>query len=242
VDVAVVTIGSALMPDDQIVFLVDLDETLMDTERFDEDLGQFLQREIGTACRDRYWTIEQELFATLGYRDYCGALQRYRVEQPYDHRLNRVSSFMLDYPFAERLFPGALDVLARFHGWGKVVIVTDGDIILQPRKVQSSGIAHAVHDRVLIYIHKEQALPDIERLYPASHYVLVDDKHRILTALKKAWGGRVTTVRPRQGRFSKDTQSLAMYPPADLTVDYIADLLHYDLPLPGLHHATGAAK
>ena len=226
---------------DSIVFLVDLDETLMDTDRFDGDLAQYLQRQVSPACRNRYGSIESDLFGTLGYRDYLGAVQRYRVEHPYDHRLNSVSSFLLDYPFAERLFPGALEVLARFRSWGQTVIVTDGDMIFQPRKLERTGVARAVEGRVLIYIHKEQALADIRQLYPANHYVLVDDKLRILTAFKKAWGRRITTVRPRQGHFSRDAKALAMYPPADLTVDRISDLLSYDLPALVAAGARGAA-
>jgi FMN phosphatase YigB (HAD superfamily) len=215
---------------DPIVFLIDLDETLMETERFDHDLAEHLGRAISTDARDRYCAIERELFATLGYRDYLGALQRYRVEHPFDHRLNGVASYILDYPFANRLFPGSLDVLARFRAWGQTVVLTDGDIILQPRKLERSGISEAVLGRALIYIHKELALADIERLYPASHYVLVDDKLRILAAFKKAWGTRVTTVLPRQGAYANDPKVIAAYPPADLSVERISELLDHDLP------------
>ncbi|HUB27566.1 MAG TPA: hypothetical protein VL992_19225, partial [Tepidisphaeraceae bacterium] len=160
-----------------------------------------------------------------------GALQRYREEFPYEHRLIHLSSYLLDYPFTNLLFADSLQVLERLGDWGQTVIVTDGDMVLQPRKVQRSGIFDAADGRVLIYIHKEHALEDIERLYPASHYVLIDDKLRILTAFKMAWGSRVTTVFPRQGSFAHDPNLLAEYPPADLTVERIGDLLNYDLPV-----------
>jgi len=213
-----------------IVFLVDLDETLMDTEHFVRDLANHLEGEFGVPSRERYFAIEGALFTTLGYRDYLGALQRYRVEHPYERHLISMASYLMDYPFANRLFPGALDVLERFRGWGRPVILTDGDVVFQPRKVERAGIFQAVQGDVLIYIHKEEALADVERRYPATHYVLVDDKLRILTAVKKAWGNRVTTVFPRQGEFAYDPKVLASYPPADMTVDRIGDLLNYDLP------------
>jgi FMN phosphatase YigB (HAD superfamily) len=210
-----------------IVFLVDVDNTLLDNDRIQDDLRRHLARDFGAACRDRYWTILEARFAELGYRDYLGALQRYRVEHPQDVQLMSMSSFLVDYPFANRLYPGALDVLERFRAWGPTVILTDGDVVFQPRKVERSGIFEAVDGHVLIYIHKEEVLDDIERRYPAEHYVIVDDKPRILAALKKAWGERVTTVFPRQGQYARDAKA---YRPADLTVERISDLLSHDLP------------
>jgi FMN phosphatase YigB (HAD superfamily) len=213
-----------------IVFLVDVDNTLLDNDRIQRDLRTHLDREFGAACRDRYWAILEELFSELGYRDYLGALQRYRVEHPRDIHLLSMSSFLVDYPFANRLYPGSLDVLERFRSWGQTVILSDGDVVFQPRKVERSGILEGVEGRVLIYIHKEEALDDVERRYPAQHYVLVDDKLRILAAVKQAWGERVTTVFPRQGQYAHDPTIIAACPPADLTVGRIADLLNYDLP------------
>jgi FMN phosphatase YigB (HAD superfamily) len=209
-----------------LVFLVDVDNTLLDNDRIQHDLQRHLERQFGTACRDRYWTILETLFGELGYRDYLGALQRYRVEHPQDVQLMSMSSYLVDYPFANRLYPGALDVLERFRAWGPTVILTDGDVVFQPRKVERSGIFEAVDGHVLIYIHKEQALDDIERRYPAQHYVIVDDKPRILAALKEAWGERVTTVFPRQGQYARDARA---YRPADLTVERIGDLMIHDL-------------
>ena len=210
-----------------IVFLVDVDNTLLDNDRIQDDLKRHLEREFGAACRDRYWTILEALFVELGYRDYLGALQRYRAEHPQDIHLVSMSSYLVDYPFANRLFPGALDVLERFRAWGPTVILSDGDVVFQPRKVERSGISEAVDGHVLIYIHKEKALDDVEQRYPAQHYVLVDDKPRILAAVKEAWGERVTTIFPRQGQYARDAKA---YRPADLTVERIGDLLTHDLP------------
>jgi len=218
------------MTSSPIVFLVDVDNTLLDNDRIQDDLKRHLEREFGVACRDRYWAILEELFTDLGYRDYLGALQRYRVEHPQDIHLLSMSSFLVDYPFANRLYPGSLDVLERFRSWGRTVILSDGDVVFQPRKVERSGIFEAVEGNVLIYIHKEEALDDVERRYPAEHYVLVDDKPHILTTVKKAWNSHVTTVFPRQGQYAHDRNLIAQCPSADLTVERIGDLLDYDLP------------
>jgi FMN phosphatase YigB (HAD superfamily) len=217
------------MAQDPIVFLVDVDNTLLDNDGLQGDLKQHLEREFGAASRDRYWVILEQLFAELGYRDYLGALQRYRVEHPEDIHLLTMSSYLVDYPFADRLYPGALGVLERLRGWGRTVILSDGDVVFQPRKVERSGIFAAVDGHVLIYIHKEAELDDVERRYPAAHYVLIDDKPRILTAVKTAWGNRVTTVLPRQGQFAHAADA-ASYPAADLTIERISDLLTCDLP------------
>ncbi|MGN6719244.1 MAG: HAD family hydrolase [Candidatus Binatia bacterium] len=218
------------MPPNPVVFLVDVDNTLLDNDHIQDDLKRHLEREFGAASRDRYWAILEELFRELGYRDYLGALQRYRGEHPHDIHLLTMSSFLIDYPFANRLYPGSLDVLERFCSWGPTVILSDGDVVFQPRKVERSGIFEAVDGQVLIYIHKEEALDDVERRYPAEHYVLVDDKLRILDSVKKIWGDRVTTIFPRQGQYAHDSKAIARYPPADLTVGRVGDLLDYDLP------------
>ena len=215
---------------DPVVFLVDVDDTLLDNDRVQADLKKHIEREFGPQCRDRFWAIHEELFKQLGYCDYLGAFQRFRIEHPYEPHLVTAANFLVDYPFANRLYPGSLDVLERFRERGPTVIVTDGDMVFQPRKVQRSGIFETVEGHVLIYIHKEEAINDIEHRYPAEHYVLVDDKLRILTAFKQAWGKRVTTVFPRQGEFALNPVTLASYPPADITVERISDLLSYDLP------------
>ena len=215
---------------DPVVFLVDVDNTLLDNDGIQQDLKDHLERAFGLASRERYWTILEDLFAELGYRDYIGALQRYRVEHPRDVELLSMSSFLLDYPFADRLFPAALEVLKRLRSLGPTVILSDGDVVFQPRKVERAGLSDAVDGRVLIYIHKEEALDDVERRYPAAHYVLVDDKLRILEAVKRFWGGRVTTVFPRQGIYAHDPQVISAFAPADVTIERIGDLLDFDLP------------
>jgi FMN phosphatase YigB (HAD superfamily) len=213
----------------QIVFLVDVDNTLLDNDHIQADIKAHLERDYGVACRDRYWAILEDLFVELGYRDYLGALQRYRVEHPQDMQLLSMSSFLVDYPFANRLYPQSLDVLAQMREWGPTVLLTDGDVVFQPRKVQRSGLSEAVSSHVLIYIHKELALDDVEARYPALHYVLVDDKPRILAAVKDAWGDRVTTVFPRQGQYAQDAKAVASFAAPDITVDRIGDLLGCDL-------------
>ena len=212
-----------------VVFLVDVDNTLLDSDHIQNDLHDHLEREFGAACRDRYSKILENLFNEFGYRDYLGALQRYRNEHPTDIRLLKMSSYLVDYPFADRLYPGALEVLKRLRSWGQTVILSDGDVVFQPRKVERSGIDEAVSGHVLIYIHKEEALADVERRYPAAHYLVIDDKLRILAAMKKAWGERVTTVFPRQGKFAHDPEMLGAFPIPDVTIERIGDLLSYEL-------------
>src|ERR1700757_3142734 len=215
------------MTSDTTVFLVDVDNTLLDNDHIQADLRRPLEREFGAASRDRYWAILEQLFNELGYRDYLGALQRFRAEHPKDIHLLSMSSYLVDYKFANRLYPGALDVLEQFRGWARTVILSDGDVVFQPRKVERSGIAETVDGHVLIYIHKEEELDDVEQRYPAGHYVLVDDKPRILAAVKKAWGDRVTTVLPRQGQFAHAADAGSYRPAADLTVERIGDLCTY---------------
>lgn len=211
-----------------IVFLFDVDNTLLDNDRVTEDLQQYLEREVGRERQKRYWTIFEQLRVELGYADYLGALQRYRVEYPRDPHLLTVSHFLINYPFADRLFPSALAVIEHVTRWGTVVILSDGDVVFQPRKVERSGLFKAVQGRVLIYIHKERELDDVEQRYPAGHYVLIDDKLRILSDVKTGWGPRVTTVFHRQGHYALDRQILASFPQADVTIDRIGDLLDHD--------------
>jgi FMN phosphatase YigB (HAD superfamily) len=209
----------------RIVFLFDVDNTLLDNDRVTADLTKYLRSEVGPARARHYWTIFENLRIELGYADYLGALQRCRGEYPHDVGLLAVSRFLINYPFANRLFPNSLDVIDRVGKWGTAVLLTDGDVVFQPRKVDRSGLHEAVDGRALIYVHKEHELADVEVRYPAAHYVLVDDKLRILAAIKKIWGRRVTTVFPRQGHYARDPKILAQYPPADITIEHIGDLL-----------------
>jgi FMN phosphatase YigB (HAD superfamily) len=213
-----------------VVFLLDVDNTLLDNDRIGTDLKRHLTQAFGSVRQERYWAIFEKLRGELGYADYLGALQRYRVENPRDPHFLRISSYLLDYPFADRLFPGALDVIKHLRTWGPTVILSDGDVVFQPRKIERSGLFEAVEGHVLIYIHKERELVDVEKHYPARHYVLVDDKRRILSAVKKTWGARLTTVFPRQGHYAADPETPTTYPPPDITIEHIGELLHYDLP------------
>jgi FMN phosphatase YigB (HAD superfamily) len=217
------------MSGDKTVFLFDVDNTLLDNDRVILDLRRYLTREVGAERSDLYFQIFEALRAELGYSDYLGALQRYRIMHPRDPHLLAVSSFLINYPFANRLFPGALDVVEHLEAFGQTVILSDGDVVFQPRKIERAGLADTVSGRVLIYIHKEHELDDVERRFPADHYVLVDDKIRILTAVKEVWGGRLTTVFPRQGHYAL-AADVASYPPPDLTIDRIGQLCDYDLP------------
>lgn len=214
----------------RVVFLLDVDNTLLDNDRVTADLKRYLTRQVGADRQERYWAIFEALRSELGYADYLGALQRYRVEHPRDSHVLCVSSFLVNYPFANRLFPGSLDAVDHLARWGPTVILSDGDVVFQPRKIERSGLFDAVERRVLIYIHKDRELDDIEQRFPADHYVLVDDKVRILTAVKKVWGERLTTVFPRQGHYAHDPRQAAIYPPPDVTIERIGDLLDYDLP------------
>jgi FMN phosphatase YigB (HAD superfamily) len=214
------------MPTD-LVFLFDVDNTLLDNDRVTADLQRHLTATVGPERQKHYWEFFEELRAELGYADYLGALQRYRLAYPRDPSLLTVSHFMINYPFATRLYPDSLDAVDHVKQWGTPVILSDGDVVFQPLKVERSGLLETFERRALIYIHKEQELDDVAQRYPAAHYVLIDDKLRILSAVKKTWGAKVTTVFPQQGHYAHDPQTLATYPPADLSVERIGDLLNF---------------
>jgi FMN phosphatase YigB (HAD superfamily) len=213
----------------RVVFLLDVDNTLLDNDRVTADLKRHLEQSFGADRATHYWTIFEQRREELGYTDYLGALQQYRAENPRDPQFLQTSFFLLEYPFAERLYPDAMRMIERLSGWGKTVVLSDGDVIFQPRKVLRSGLYDAVDGRVLIYIHKEQQLADVEERFPAERYVMVDDKLRILAAMKQSWGERLTTVFPRQGHYALDPDVISEYPPADVAIDRIGDLLQYDL-------------
>ena len=211
-----------------IIVLVDVDNTLLDNDRIQQDLKEHLENVFDSAACRRYWKILEDLFVELGYRDYIGALQRYRAEHPNAVELLSMSSYLMDYPFCDRLFPDVLEVLKRLRTIGPTVLLSDGDVVLQPRKIEHAGLSDAVDGRVLVYVHKEQALDDVERRYPADHYVVVDDKLRILTAIKRSWGPRATTVFVRQGTYAHDPKVVGTFPSADVTIERIGDLLECD--------------
>jgi FMN phosphatase YigB (HAD superfamily) len=213
----------------EIVFLFDVDNTLLNNDRVADDLKQHLTSKVGGASSQRYWEIFEQLRSELGYADYLGALQRYRIENPRNPELLEVSHFMINYPFANRLYPESLAAVEYAQRLGCAVILSDGDVVFQPLKVDRSGLGEALSGRVLIYIHKELELDDVEAKYPAKHYVMVDDKVRILAAIKQNWGARVTTIFPRQGHYALDEALVAQFPPPDITLESIGELQKYSL-------------
>jgi FMN phosphatase YigB (HAD superfamily) len=225
------TAGRAVSPKSMkdLVFLFDVDNTLLDNDRLQSDLFRHIERDFGHEARARYLEIFEELRSQLGYADYLGALERYRQEKLHDPRFLRMANWLIEYPFAARLYPGALDVVKRTKRWGHVAILSDGDAVFQPRKVERSGLWKAVGGNVLIFIHKEQELACVESIYPARHYVMVDDKVRLLEAIKDIWKDRVTTVFVQQGHYARDKKSVAQYRPADISIRRIADLLDIEL-------------
>jgi FMN phosphatase YigB (HAD superfamily) len=211
------------------VFLLDVDNTLLDNDAVADDLRRHLTDAFGAERQEHYWHFFEELRQELGYADYLGALQRFRVAYPHETRLLEISSFLVHYPFADRVYPGALDAIAHLREHGRTVILSDGDVVLQPLKVERSGIGQEVGGEVLIYVHKEKELDDVEARYPADRYVLVDDKLRILHAVKEIWGERVFTVFPRQGHYALDHEQISRYPAADVTIEAIGELKTLDL-------------
>lgn len=212
----------------RVVFLFDVDNTLVDNDRVASDLRRHLDTEVGADCGAGYWELFEELRRELGYADYLGALQRYRDSRPRDLRILAVSHFLVSYPFANRLYPGSLDAVEHCAAAGTVAILSDGDAVFQPRKISRSGLYDAVGGNVMVYIHKEAELEDVAARFPADHYVVVDDKVRILAAVKAAWGARVTTVFPRQGHYALDPAELARHPAPDVAIERIGDLAGLD--------------
>jgi FMN phosphatase YigB (HAD superfamily) len=217
------------MGNQKTAFLFDVDNTLLDNDHVIADLMRHLERDVGHERQQRYWALFEELRGELGYADYLGALQRYRLEYPRDFNILAVSSYLLNYPFANRLFPNSLDVVEHCQDFGETILVTDGDVVFQPFKIHRSGLHEAFDGKALIYIHKEMELDDIVARYPADHYVFIDDKVRILSAVKKAWGAKVTTVFPRQGHYAMDEKEVAKYPTPDATIERIGALMDSDI-------------
>jgi FMN phosphatase YigB (HAD superfamily) len=213
---------------EKIIFLFDVDNTLLDNDHVVSDLMRYLEHEIGSELQQRYWVHFEQLRTELGYADYLGALQRYRLEYPRDSRILAISHYLIDYPFCQPVVPQFVDVIAHAPRWGEPVIVTDGDVVFQPLNIRRAGLMDSFDSQVLIYIHKGTELDDIAKRYPADHYIFIDDKVRILVAVKEAWNSRVTTVFPRQGDYAMDENEVAKYRP-DLVIERIAMLLNYDL-------------
>jgi FMN phosphatase YigB (HAD superfamily) len=207
------------------VFLIDVDNTLLDNDAVEADFHRHLAAQLGQERAERYWTIFEELRSELGYADYLGALQRLRGAYPHEPHLLQASTYVIEYPFAERVYAGALDTVRRLNELGRTVILSDGDVVLQPHKIRQSGVWAAVDGDLLVDVHKEPELADVARRYPADHYVMVDDKLRILDAIKRDWGSRVTTVFLRQGHYATDVESVKAYSPADLTLERIDELV-----------------
>lgn len=217
------------MPDSGTVFLFDVDNTLLDNDQVTADLRRHLDLNVGPEKARRYWELFETMRSEIGYADYLGALQRYRMEHPHEPQLLPVSYFLLSYPFANRLFPGSLDAVEWVRPWGTPVILSDGDVVFQPRKVFRSGLYERFNGNILIYIHKEAELKDVEAKFPAAHYVMIDDKVRLLSAIKDIWGTRVTTVFVRQGHYAMDVKAVAQYPAPDMTIERIGDLTRFQL-------------
>ncbi len=207
-----------------IVFLLDVDNTLIDNDRFGSDLTARLYQEFGQPECERYWSIYGALRDKHGFADYLGALQDFRTGCNNEAALLQMSKFLLDYPFNERVYPRARDAIRHMNGMGNTVILSDGDIVFQPRKIQRSGLWDAVEGRVLVYLHKERMLAVMQRHFPATHYVMLDDKPKLLAAMKRVLADRMTTVFVRQGHYAADSEPVAIDPAPDLVVEHIGDL------------------
>jgi FMN phosphatase YigB (HAD superfamily) len=214
---------------DEVIFLLDVDNTLLDNDGFAADLGERLERTFGASERARYWAIFGRLREQLGLADYLGSLQLFRAGLDDRTELLAMSEFLLDYPFAELLFPRALEAVAHLAKLGSPMVLSDGDIVFQPRKIKHSGIWDAVEGRVMIYVHKERVLDHVQQRYPANHYVMIDDKPNLLAAMKSVLGSKLTTVFVRQGHYALAPQSNPANPAPDLTIERIGDLNHHNL-------------
>lgn len=211
-----------------MVFLLDVDNTLLDNDQVQADLDAHIGKLFGADAAKTYWGLYETLREKLGYADYLGAIQQFRLECDDEVRAQDLAAWLLAYPFGERLYPGALDAIAHLSRLGECVVLSDGDVVLQPRKISVSGIARAVGDRVLIYVHKERMLDDVARRFPAQHYVMVEDKLRVLHGMKRRWRERLTTVFVSQGHYANDPAARKEYPPAQIELGGIRELCDLD--------------
>jgi len=212
-----------------VVFMLDVDNTLLDNDRFAADLAQRLDDDFGKPERERYWSIYAEERARLGYADYLGALQAFRTGADDAPALLLMSQFILDYPFHERVYPRALAALQHLRRLGTTAIITDGDVVFQPRKVQRSGLWDSVEARVLITLRKERRIELIEQRFPAAHYVMIDDKPRLLSAMKQILAHRLTTVFVRQGHYATESEGKHVDCAPDLSIKRIGDLCEFSM-------------
>jgi len=212
----------------QVIFLFDVDNTLLDNDRMKGDLSAHVEAVFGKKADEQLWALYEEERAKHGYADFLGTLEKFRLAHLEDPRVVRFSNWVMDYPFIERLYPDALGAVRHVRQWGLPVILTDGDGVFQPHKLERAGLLDAFGGHVLNYVHKEEELESVRQAYPAEHYVLIDDKLSLLDAVKKAWGDRVTTIFPRQGHYANDAKTLTSFPPADIEIARIADLMEHD--------------
>jgi FMN phosphatase YigB (HAD superfamily) len=216
-----------VLSNDELVFLLDVDNTLLDNDRFGQDLGERLEQSFGASETRRYWAIFGQLREQLGLADYLGSLETFRTGLDDHPDLLAMSEFLLEYPFSARLFPRALDAVAHLATFGRPAVLSDGDVVFQPRKIQRSGIWDAVEGRVMIYVHKERVLGKVQQRFPAKHYVMVDDKPNLLAAMKSTMKDRLTTVFVRQGHYALAAESKSVEPAPDMTIERIEDLINH---------------
>jgi FMN phosphatase YigB (HAD superfamily) len=227
-----------LKPTNPLVVLLDVDNTLLDNDRFAVDLSAYLLKQFGADGRDRYWRLFAQRRDDLGYADYLGAVQAFRGGYDDDRDRLGLSAFVLDYPFAERLYPRALEVLAHLRACAPTVIFTEGDLVFQPRKLRSAGIWDAAGGQAIVCLHKTFALTLLHRRYPAAHYFMIDDKPALLAAMKRLLGTALTTVLVHQGQYARESSAgfqerrvpplPSTRPRPDLEIERIADLLGRD--------------
>ncbi|MFN2465530.1 MAG: HAD family hydrolase [Candidatus Dormibacteria bacterium] len=185
-----------------LVFLIDIDNTLIDNDRVKADMEAQIRQLAGPSGSEDFWNLYEEVREELDYVDLPITLARFRAQRPDVRKFPQISAMLLGYPFEDALYPEALHVVEHLKRMGKVVVLSDGDPVFQPAKIARIGMADAVDSNVLIYAHKEQHLDEVTDLYPAEHYVVIDDKPGVLGRMKARLGPRVTTVQVRQGKYA----------------------------------------
>jgi FMN phosphatase YigB (HAD superfamily) len=211
-----------------LVFLLDVDNTLINNDQVKEDFNAHLEVELGPKLTERFWDIYEQARKERGVVDIPLSLQRLREATPLseldEQTFHHVQSIFDNYPFFNALYPHTLETLQHLRTMGLTVIVSDGDQLFQPEKIFRSDLAETVEGRVLIYTHKQQHLEEILQKYPADHYVMIDDKPDILVDSKAIMGKRLTTVFVKQGHYAKQVPD--NFTP-DISVLHIGDLRNY---------------